>query len=163
MIISSKYTSRCKKCNALTQPGDQVGWKPGEKGVWCLNCTPNNVRAQPHPQQATTSYVTTENGGYTSTDKRSPGVAAAASAVQERVLHKVVMPGNTTFLKAMSLLEDALIERASHPSFKLTDDIERQWARYSKLKAVAMQPGSDQEGRQALKMAIVEVVKLVLG
>lgn len=38
MIITSKYDSPCKRCNARIAPGDQCEWTKGLKGVLCLKC-----------------------------------------------------------------------------------------------------------------------------
>ncbi len=51
MLITSKYQSWCKVCNAVIAIGDRCGWQRGEKGVWCTKCyasvAPTNGTAVP--------------------------------------------------------------------------------------------------------------------
>lgn len=140
MILKSRYNGVCKKCDAPIFIGDPIGWQPGEKGVWCLRCVPDHVKAPPKTQKP---------------DTTDPHWKKSIK------MPKVDSGSTTTFLKALGLLEDALIERAMEPSFKMTDDLEKQWARYNKIKALALQPGTTAEGRVALKTALVKVIDLV--
>jgi hypothetical protein len=60
---------------------------------------------------------------------------------------------------AMLAMENALVAKAKQ--FGITPEIEKAFDHYQKLKSVALRPGSDQEGKQALKLAIIAVVKMV--
>jgi hypothetical protein len=62
-------------------------------------------------------------------------------------------------MKALVHLENALVLRAKTQG--ITPEMEKSFDRYNKLKGMALRPGSDNEGRQAMKLATVELVKLV--
>lgn len=145
MLLVSKYEGRCKTCHVPIRIGAQVGYRPGEKGVWCLQCVPTDVRS---PKPLDTGAM--------------PKVSGPGTMSTPPPLHKPQLLGHTALLKAMSQFEDAVIERFSSPKMKVTPELEKSWDRYSKLKAHALQPGSDQEGQTALRLAFIEVIKLAL-
>ena len=62
---------------------------------------------------------------------------------------------------ALVHLENAMVMRAK--SVGITPEMEKSFEKYTKLKGMALRPGSDNEGRQAMKLATVELVKLVFG
>lgn len=62
-------------------------------------------------------------------------------------------------MDALLALENALVLRAK--TVGITEEMEKSFDRYNKLKGMALRPGSDNEGRQAMKLATVELVKLV--
>lgn len=63
-----------------------------------------------------------------------------------------------TRLNALAALEESVQVAAQVNG--VTDEMEKMWSRYEKLKSVGLRPGSTQEGRQAFRMALVEIVKL---
>jgi hypothetical protein len=62
-------------------------------------------------------------------------------------------------LVGMLALENALV--IASKSIDITPSIEKAFDRYNKLKAMAMRPGSENEGNMAARMAIIDLVKLV--
>lgn len=60
---------------------------------------------------------------------------------------------------AMLALENALVVVAK--SKGITPEMEKAFDRYNKLKAMAMRPGSKNEGEMAARQAILDVVKVV--
>ena len=63
-----------------------------------------------------------------------------------------------TLLQALDALEETVQVAAQVNG--VSDELERQWARYEKLKALGLQPGTTHEGRLAMKSALVELVKM---
>lgn len=62
-------------------------------------------------------------------------------------------------LHAMLALENALVSSASE--YGLTDEMNRAFIRYTKVKELVLRPGTTAEGKVALRMALVELVKAV--
>lgn len=60
---------------------------------------------------------------------------------------------------AMLGLENALIARAKEGG--VSAEMEKAFVRYNKLKELALRPGTIPEGKVALRLAIVELVKVV--
>lgn len=60
---------------------------------------------------------------------------------------------------ALAALEEAIVQQAAQVPGRSTE-MERGWTKYQKLKALALAPGTHAEGRQALKLAVLEAVKL---
>lgn len=61
---------------------------------------------------------------------------------------------------AMLALENAMVVKAKTNG--ITDEMEKQFTRYQKLKAMAMRPGSTQEGQTALRLAVIDLIKIIL-
>lgn len=61
---------------------------------------------------------------------------------------------------AMLGLENALVARVREDG-GATPEQERGFVRYSKIKELALRPGTGPEGRTALRMAILELVKII--
>lgn len=141
MMIRTKFDDECRLCGKAIVVGDLVGWDEtrGVKGVACDACTPatiRNSRPAPRPEHGPT-------GSTTSLKKPTP-------------------LGHTTFLKALGVLEDAVIERFTSPKVKVTPEMEKAWDRYSKMKALAMNPGTSAEGHVALKKAMLTILDIAL-
>jgi len=64
-------------------------------------------------------------------------------------------------LAALTALEDAAVGRAARQG--RSADLEARWARYQKLKALALAPGTRAEGAAALSLAMREAIWLGLG
>ena len=62
-------------------------------------------------------------------------------------------------LASLVALENALMQKAKRLNYP--DDLEKAFSKYSKIKEHVMRPGSEQEGKQALKLAVLELVKAV--
>ena len=137
MIITSKYDSKCKSCGKWTRPGDRVGWRPGEKGVWCLDCAPDD------PPEART-------GGQGNGKALGKGCYPASN-------------GADPLLTALAALEEAIMEKAGE---SLTPEMSHAWEKYTKIKILALAPAQtperQAESRTALKQAIIQAVKLAL-
>ena len=83
----------------------------------------------------------------------------------------VVDPGNafasipaaadpqTMTLHALVALEDALTAQAAVVG--VSDELEKRFERYQKLKSLALRAGTESEARTAMRMTLIEVVKLV--
>lgn len=63
-----------------------------------------------------------------------------------------------TRLNALAALEESI--QVAAQVHGVTDEMERTWTRYEKLKAMGLRPGSTQEERQAFRMALIDAVKL---
>jgi hypothetical protein len=63
-----------------------------------------------------------------------------------------------TRLNALSALEEAIQVAATVNG--VTDDMEKLWERYEKLKAVALRPGSPNEERMSFRLALIDAIKL---
>lgn len=66
----------------------------------------------------------------------------------------------TLTFEALAKLEDALVARATERG--ITPDMATAFERFQKIKARALQPGTPAEGDTALRMGLIELVKLVL-
>ena len=142
MIITSKFDSKCKACHRWTRVGDQVAWLPGEKGVWCTDCAPDEALSASSPRQAAPA---------------ANGPARAVPKGPQLAPPPAVLNGHAPYFKALVALEGAIIEAA-----ELTPELEKAWARYTKLKALAMHPGVPEEGTAALRQALIDAVKLAV-
>lgn len=60
---------------------------------------------------------------------------------------------------ALLSMENALVAKAKQHG--ITPEIEKSFDRYQKLKAVALRPGSENEGKMALRNAILDIVKMI--
>ena len=118
----------------MTVPGDRVGWEPGQKGVWCEACTPTASRGRPKAVYAG--------------DTASPHANGDASSNGN---------GYAPYFKALLALEEAVITSACTT---MTPELSAGWDRVQKLKALALAPGTEQEGRAALKQALIAAIKL---
>lgn len=63
-----------------------------------------------------------------------------------------------TRLKALDALEEAV--QAAAQVNGVSDELEKEWTRYEKLKSSGMRPGSLQEEKTAMRIAILSIVKL---
>lgn len=63
-----------------------------------------------------------------------------------------------TRLNALSALEESIQVAAQVNG--VTDEMEKMWSRYEKLKSMGLRPGSSNEERQAFRLALIEAVKL---
>jgi hypothetical protein len=61
-------------------------------------------------------------------------------------------------LVAIQALENAMVVIAKS-GVTITPEMEKAFDKYNKCKAVFMRPGSDQEGKQAARLSVLEVVK----
>ena len=68
-------------------------------------------------------------------------------------------------LYAMTVLESALVVKAramlDPKTKKVPPDMEKSFARYQKTKELVLRPGTPAEGKVALRMAVLELVRLV--
>jgi hypothetical protein len=69
------------------------------------------------------------------------------------------LDARTVAFEALAKLEDALVARATESG--ITPEAAAAFEKYQKLKALALQPGTTHEGRTALRLATIELVKLV--
>lgn len=67
--------------------------------------------------------------------------------------------GQAPWLKVLAACEEAILENAA---VTLTPQLEAEWAKYQKLKALALAPGHEQEGRAALRQALLTAIKLAI-
>ncbi len=64
-------------------------------------------------------------------------------------------------LNALVALEDALVTMAAQSTNGVGAELEKHFDRYQKVKAIALRPGTPGEERAALRLALIEAVKLV--
>lgn len=72
----------------------------------------------------------------------------------------VTMNATEAAFAAMLGLENALVARVREEK-KVSPELDRAFVKYSKLKELALRPGTTHEGKSALKMAVLELVKMV--
>jgi hypothetical protein len=71
-----------------------------------------------------------------------------------------VTPGEAK-LRALMELESCL--KVLSRTMVVTDELDKTWQRYNKVKGHALRPSNDQEGKQGMLLAIQALVKLVFG
>lgn len=71
----------------------------------------------------------------------------------------VVTRADTLALTALAACEACVVDAATRNG--LNQELEAEWSRYQKLKSLALHPGTPAEGKVALKMALVQMVKIV--
>jgi len=135
MHITSKYNSRCNACRRPVYPGDLVDWIRGQKGVWCIDCHPTSTRLPPSQSSTATPPI---NGNTRRPEDGDP------------------------FFVVLAALENAVIEKVSSHSPNFDPEVERAWSVVQKTKALALQPGTAAEGRTALRVALVRLIKMAV-
>ena len=65
--------------------------------------------------------------------------------------------GYAPYFKALLALEEAVISSACTT---MTPELSAGWDKVQKLKALALAPGTEHEGRTALKLALIAAIKL---
>lgn len=108
------------------------------------------------------TYVRTKIRRYhprcTPPDADKPPITHGAPVASAPVLPKTPQEAVNA---AMLALENAMVVKAKTSG--ITDEMEKAFTRYQKLKAMAMRPGSDQEGKTALRLSLIDLIKIVLG
>jgi hypothetical protein len=61
-------------------------------------------------------------------------------------------------LVAIMALENAMVVVAKNTPVT-TPEMEKSFDRFMKVKAMALRPGSDQEGKQATRLSLIEIIK----
>lgn len=120
----------------------------------------------------------------TKTGMTAPEIAAATNLVIDRVRYHlselkrdglIAVKGDPTTVSptmnateaafaAMLGLENALIARVREdwmPPKQVPPEIDRAFLKYNKIKERALRPGTDSEGRVAIRMSLIELVKAV--
>lgn len=64
-------------------------------------------------------------------------------------------------LHALNALEDALVTIAAQSSNGVSAELEKRFHRYQAIKALALRPSTAGEERAALRLCLIEAVKLV--
>lgn len=147
VIITSKFDARCFVCNKFMPAGTKIGWVPGQKKSWCEGCLPDEHK-NPFGSGVKPGDV--------------PRTADGKPDLKRIKLPRTPTPAHTATLKALAFLEDALLEKTGEPKYEITEEIEKEWSRYNKFKALALDPSTTrEESRSAMKMALVNIVKLV--
>lgn len=184
--IRAKLSSLCPECASVISPGDTAYWRPRGGGTLCVPCfqdvtfvgsrttnpfTGRRSSLQPNTQHPAPTEPRppgwpgpppTSSGSNTPPPPTNVGTVSSAPSVfsepAPRRLPQIYTPATTLDMKALIALEEAVKDRAEK---HLTQDMETAWAKYNKLKAMALQPGSSQEGKTALRMAIHKLIDLV--
>ena len=131
---TAKKGGRCTGCRMRYEVGDPVTVVKMKRRVFhTTTCVPANI-----DQLATLM---------------APAATAAAPTMPKTA-------GEAALL-ALVHLENAMVLRAK--TVGITPEMEKSFERYTKLKGMAMRPGSDNEGRMAMMRATMELVKLVWG
>jgi hypothetical protein len=71
------------------------------------------------------------------------------------------MTGTEAVHTALLILEGALITTVRERG-NTTDEQRRSFVKYQKIKALALRPGTTSEGQNAMRMALVEMIKTLL-
>ena len=129
MRLTSKYDGKCKACWHAYVIGDPIEWDPQTRKSYHPACAPQSTSSQ---------------------QARSVRPAAAPTALIQRD------NAQDAALEVLAALEKAIILRADQ---LLTADMAKGWDRLQKAKALALSPGTDGEGRAALRLALLEAVK----
>lgn len=64
-----------------------------------------------------------------------------------------------TRLAAMDALEEAVLTQAR--AVGVSDEVEKKWERYQKVKEYALRPGTPAEGQVAWRRALLEMTELI--
>lgn len=162
MIIASKYDGRCRKCGDRVRVGDKVVWQSTIKGVLCFTCaaiSPFAAAQQPQSQSPTGSsswntqaQAAIQNAGSLNPNwgAPTPPYAAPKPPPSKPTLSALV-------LNALAAMEAVIIEVATK---NITPEAEKQWEKYQKVKALALNAGTKGEEYSAMKQALVLAVKL---
>src|SRR5678815_225807 len=138
---TAKRGGRCSGCRSRFEVGDEVTYVKVKRRVYHAHtCVPANAGQMPTA------------GGPTPTTAAE--VAKSLSANWQ--VPEAQMVG-------LLALENALVVAIKRGQMRMNPEVEKSFDRYEKLKQVAMRPGSAQEGKQAMKMATIDLVKLVFG
>lgn len=130
MLLTSKYDGRCKSCGGRYAVGDQIAWDPQTRKAYHPGCAPLGVADPP---------------------RRARGQPAVPGTVGTRDR------AQNAALTVLAALEEAILLRADQ---LVSADLERAWDRYQKVKALALQPGTEGEGQAALRTALIEAIKI---
>lgn len=134
----AKKGGRCAACRSRYEAGDEITVVNIRRRTYHRHgCVPANVGALPTAGPALANTPAS--------------VVAALSASWS--------PGEAK-LVAMSALENALVSVAKH-STSITPEMESAFDRYNKLKGVALRPGSENEGKMAMREAVIKLVRTV--
>jgi hypothetical protein len=138
----AKKGGRCAGCRARFEKGDPITVVIVKQKKFHTNgCVPANIN-QPG------SVVGAAPAGPMS----AANVATALSASWSFGEAKMV---------GLLALENALVAGIRSGVVNVTDEIDKQFDKYNKVKAVAMRPGSVQEEKQAMVLAATALVKMV--
>lgn len=130
--IVAKKGGRCTGCRMRYEVGDPITVVKMKRRVFhTASCVPPNI-----DQVATLMGTGTQSA--TPVMPKTAGEAAMLALVH---------------------LENAMVLRAK--SFGISPEMEKAFEKYTKLKGMALRPGSPTEGQQAMKLATIELVKLV--
>lgn len=128
----TKKGGRCAGCRQRYEIGDNVTVVKVKRRVFhTASCVPPNI-------DQIGTIIGQQNTGAPVTMPKTHGEAA---------------------MDAMVRLENALVLRAK--AVGITDEMEKIFDRYQKLKGMALRPGSDNEGRMAMVQSLIALVKLV--
>lgn len=137
----AKRGGRCNGCRGRFEVGDEVTYVKVKRRVYHTHtCVPANAGQMPTA------------GG--------PTLTTAAEVAKAMSVNWQVPEAQMVGLLA---LENALVVAIKRGAMKMNPDVEKSFDRYEKLKQMAMRPGSTQEGKQAMKLATIDLVKLVFG
>lgn len=138
----AKKGGRCAGCRGRFEKGDNITVViVKQKKFHTSGCVPANVGQQ-------NVVGTTAPTGPMS----AAGVAQGLSVMWTYGEAKMV---------GLLALENALVAGIKSGAVTVTDEIDKQFDRYNKVKAMAMRPGSAQEEKQAMVLAATALVKLV--
>jgi hypothetical protein len=135
----AKKGGRCAACRLRYEPGDPVTVVNVKRKTFHRNgCVPANVDM---PTAA------------------GPVIANTPTAVVQ-ALSAQWSPGEAK-LVGMMALENAMVVVAKAMPV-ITEEIEKAFDRYEKLKSSALRPGSENEGNMAMREALIKLVRTIL-
>lgn len=133
----AKKGGRCAACKSRYEKGDNV--------------TVVNIRRRTYHQGS----CVPANAGVMPTAGGGP-IAPTPAAVVSALSH--TWSEGESKLVAIQALENAMVVIAKN-SNSITPEQEKAFEKFNKVKAMFLRPGSEQEGKQAAKLAVLEIVK----
>lgn len=129
---------KCSACRGRFAPGETVVIVSIKRKVYHkATCVPANAGALP----------TAAGGPLVNTPTAVVGALSANWSVGEAKL------------VAIMAMENAMVAIAKSKGAAITDEMEKAFDRFMKLKAMALRPGSDNEGDQAVKQSLITILK----
>lgn len=139
----AKKGGRCAGCRARFEKGDPITVVIVKQKKFHTNgCVPANVGQQ----------------GVVGASAAPTGPLSAAGVAQSL---SVMWSFGEAKMVGLLALENALVAGIKSGAVTVTDEIDKQFDKYNKIKAMAMRPGSVQEEKQAMVLAANTLIKLV--
>jgi len=134
-------TGICPPCRASVAGGVPIGNAPPPP-------PPPPSTPPPRPRRTTRRRTAAAAASYRATNQTLPPAPVALGS-------------GPMLLQALATLEDALVAKADEGG--VNQELERHFARYQKIKALALHPATgDNERKAALRQALCEAIRMVV-